>query len=95
MNYKWQVIPSPAVEGPLSVSRRSKDYRLGTKTSVSVEPPQLCYRRLGTPDDCVGIVSIAASPRAGGTLSIPEAGKGLSPAAAPANSGSGGTSVGL
>jgi hypothetical protein len=33
-------------------------------------------------DDCGGYVSIAASPRAGGTLSIPDASKGQSPALA-------------
>jgi hypothetical protein len=31
-------------------------------------------------DDCGGYVSIAASPRSGGTLSIPNASKGQSPA---------------
>lgn len=33
-------------------------------------------------DDCGGYVSIAASPRAGGTLSIPDASKGRPPALA-------------
>ena len=33
-------------------------------------------------DDCGGYVSIAASPRAGGTLSIPDASKGQPPALA-------------